>query len=74
MSTTRIFRRITIKREPQLQVISIEELHEQQRDVVDSSTDPYEVLRMRTKIIAHTLGCTEAEAERIVLGKALEAS
>lgn len=71
MSTTRIFRRITIKREPQLQVISIEELHEQQRDVVDNSTDPYEVLRMRTKIVAHTLGCTEAEAERIVLGKAL---
>jgi len=67
--TTRTIRRVTIKREPQLQMISIEEMHEEQRDIADSSTDPYEVIRMRTKIIAHTLGCSEAEAERAVLGR-----
>lgn len=72
MSTTRVFRRVTIKQQPQLQIISIEEMHEEQRDVPDTSTDPYEVIRMRTKIVAHTLGCSEAEAERAVLHRAFD--
>ncbi len=70
MTHIRTFRRVTIKREPQLQVISIEEMREEQRDIPDTSTDPYEVIRMRTKIVAHTLGCSEAEAERMVLDRA----
>lgn len=40
-------------------------------DVPDETYDPYEILRRRTLLVAEGLGVTEAEAERIVLGKVL---
>ena len=40
-------------------------------DAPDETYDPYEILRRRTLLVAEGLGVTEAEAERIVLGKVL---
>ena len=42
---------------------------EEQRDVPDSSLDPYAVLRAKTVGLADLLGCTEAEAERLILNR-----
>jgi hypothetical protein len=65
------FERVVIKRQKiEIEVISLTDFQGHQMDVTDA-TDPYEVLRQRTKLVAKGLGVSEAEAERIVLGKVL---
>lgn len=54
-----------------IEEVSLTTFNEVQRDVPDSTYDPYEILRRRTMLVAEGLGVTEAEAERIVLGKVL---
>lgn len=54
-----------------IEEISLTTFSEHQRDVPDETYDPYEILRRRTLLVAEGLGVTEAEAERIVLGKVL---
>lgn len=54
-----------------IEEVSLTTYYEAQRDVPDSTYDPYEVLRQRTLMVAEGLGVTEAEAERMVLGKVL---
>ena len=54
-----------------IEEISLTTFSEHQRDVPDETYDPYEILHRRTRLVAEGLGVTEAEAERIVLGKVL---
>lgn len=54
-----------------IEEISLTTFSEHQRDVPDETYDPYEILRRRTLLVAEGLGVSEAEAERMVLGKAL---
>lgn len=54
-----------------IEEISLTTFSEHQCDVPDETYDPYEILRRRTLLVAEGLGVTEAEAERIVLGKVL---
>jgi hypothetical protein len=54
-----------------IEEVSLTAFNEVQRDVPDNTYDPYEVLRQRTLMVAEGLGVTEAEAERMVLGKVL---
>lgn len=54
-----------------IEEVSLTTFYEVQRDVPDSTYDPYEVLRQRTLMVAEGLGVSEAEAERMVLGKVL---
>lgn len=54
-----------------IEEVSLTTFSEHQRDVPDETYDPYEVLRRRTLLVAEGLGVSEAEAERIVLGKVL---
>lgn len=59
--------RARISRQPSTIVfVSINEVSD---DVVDESSDPYAVLRAKTEHLAELLGCTEAEAERLVLDR-----
>lgn len=44
--------------------VSLEEIV---TEFADTSTEPYEVLRRKTKNLASLLDCTEEEAERIIL-------
>jgi hypothetical protein len=48
-------------------MVSLTTYEEEQRDVADDSTDPYVVLRNKTKALAELLRCDEAQAERIIL-------
>lgn len=54
-----------------IEEISLTTFSEHQRDVPDETYDPYEILRRRTLMVAEGLGVSEAEAERMVLGKTL---
>ena len=66
------FHLVRIKRQRiTIEEISLTTFSEHQRDVPDETYDPYEILRRRTLLVAEGLGVTEAEAERMVLGKAL---
>jgi hypothetical protein len=66
------FHLVRIKRQRiTIEEISLTTFSEHQRDVPDETYDPYEILRRRTLLVAEGLGVTEAEAERIVLGKVL---
>ena len=66
------FHIVRIKRQRiTIEEISLTTFSEHQRDVPDSSGDPYEVLRARTLMVAEGLGVSEAEAERMVLDKVL---
>jgi len=57
--------RLVIKRQITIEFVPLDERH----DEPDHSTDPYVVLRRKTKHLAELLECTEAEAERIILEK-----
>lgn len=64
------FHLVRIKRQRiTIEEISLTTFSEHQRDVPDETYDPYEILRRRTLMVAEGLGVTEAEAERMVLGK-----
>lgn len=66
------FHLVRIKRQRiTIEEISLTTYNEVQRDVPDSTYDPYEILRRRTLLVAEGLGVTEAEAERMVLDKVL---
>ena len=66
------FHIVRIKRQRiTIEEISLTTFYEAQQDVPDETYDPYEILRRRTLLVAEGLGVTEAEAERIVLGKVL---
>lgn len=66
------FHLVRIKRQRiTIEEISLTTFSEHQRDVPDETYDPYEILRRRTLLVAEGLGVTEAEAERMVLGKVL---
>ena len=67
MNCTR--RRIVInqRRTFYTEMVSLTTYEEEQRDVADDSTDPYVVLRNKTKALAELLHCDEAQAERIIL-------
>jgi hypothetical protein len=66
------FHLVRIKRQRiTIEEISLTTFSEHQRDMPDETYDPYEILRRRTLLVAEGLGVTEAEAERIVLGKVL---
>lgn len=66
------FHLVRVKRQRiTIEEISLTTFSEHQRDVPDETYDPYEILRRRTLLVAEGLGVTEAEAERIVLGKVL---
>ena len=54
-----------------IEEVSLTTFYEVQRDVPDETYDPYEILRHRTLAVAEGLGVSEAEAERMVLGKVL---
>ena len=54
-----------------IEEISLTTFSKHQRDVPDETYGPYEILRRRTMLVAEGLGVTEAEAERMVLGKVL---
>lgn len=72
MSTTITIKRQkthTFSRAQTVEFVSLTDLHEEQRDVVDHSTDPYVVLRRKTQGLAELLGCSEAEAQRMILEK-----
>ena len=66
------FHVVRIKRQRiTIEEVSLTTFYETQRDVPDSTYDPYEILRQRTLLVAEGLGVSEAEAERMVLGKVL---
>lgn len=66
------FHIVRIKRQRiTIQEVSLTTYNEVQRDVPDSTYDPYEILRQRTLMVAEGLGVSEAEAERMVLDKVL---
>ncbi len=66
------FHLVRIKRQRiTIEEVSLTTFYEVQRDVPDETYDPYEILRRRTLTVAEVLGVSEAEAERMVLGKAL---
>lgn len=62
-------KRFVIKRQVTIEFVPLDEHMESQRCIADDSTDPYVVLRRKTKHLAELLDCTEAEAERIILEK-----
>lgn len=47
--------------------VSLEEITHELAEQADTSTEPYEVLRRKTKNLASLLECSEAEAERLIL-------
>ena len=73
MSKTEMqFHIVRIKRQRiTIEEVSLTTFSEHQRDVPDETYDPYEILRRRTLLVAEGLGVSEADAERIVLGKVL---
>ena len=52
-----------------IELISLTEYHEQQRDVADSSSEPSELFDRKVEQLAEILEISEARAERILLGK-----
>ena len=48
--------------------ISLTSVHEEQIDLADDTFEPSNVIQRKAEAVAELLGCTEAEAERIVLG------
>lgn len=66
------FHVVRIKRQRiTIEEVSLTAFNEVQRDVPDSTYDPYEILHQRTLMVAEGLGVSEAEAERMVLGRVL---
>ena len=47
--------------------ISLTSVHEEQIDLADDEYEPSNMLIQKIEQVAELLGCTEAEAERIVL-------
>ena len=41
---------------------------------VDERSDPYAVLRAKSELLAEFLGCTEDEAERVILNRVCDTS
>ena len=69
MTTVHIKRQInsTYVRTPKIEIVSIEDIREEMREVPSFGADPYVVLRRKTKNLASLLNCTESEAERLIL-------
>lgn len=57
----------TFTRTRRIEVVSLTDHYDEQRDVPDHSTDPYVMLRRKTKGLAELLNCSEEEAERLIL-------
>ena len=55
-------KRITIKQFTEISITDVE-------DTADETYEPYAVLRAKTEHLADLLGCSEAEAERILLDR-----
>ncbi len=53
-----------------IELISLTEYHEGQRDIADSTNDPNESFIRRVENLAAWIGVSEEQAERIILGKA----
>lgn len=47
--------------------ISLTSVHEEQINLADDSFEPSNVIQRKVEAVAELLGCTEAEAQRIVL-------
>lgn len=47
--------------------ISLTSVHEEQIDLADDTFEPSNVIQRKVEAVAELLGCTEAEAQRIVL-------
>ena len=47
--------------------ISLTSVHEEQIDLADDEHEPSNVIQRKVEAVAELLGCTEAEAQRIVL-------
>ena len=47
--------------------ISLTSIHEEQIDLADDTFEPSNVIQRKVEAVAELLGCTEAEAQRIVL-------
>ena len=47
--------------------ISLTSAHEEQIDLADDTFEPSNVIQRKVEAVAELLGCTEAEAQRIVL-------
>lgn len=62
-------RTILIKRFNSVRIteISLTSVHEEQIDLADDSFEPSNVIQRKVEAVAELLGCTEAEAQRIVL-------
>lgn len=51
----------------QIALVSMTSVIEQQIDIVDTDSDPYNMLQRKISMVAEALDCSEEEAERIVL-------
>ncbi len=60
-------RTVTIKRQVRITEVSLTSIHEEQIDLADDTFEPSNVIARKIEAVAELLGCTEAEAERIVL-------
>lgn len=60
--------RIRIKKQVELRVefVSMEDISV---EIADITHEPYTVLRSKTKQVSELLGCTEEEAERLILDR-----
>lgn len=62
-------RTVTIKRQVRITEVSLTSIHEEQIDLADDTFEPSNVIARKIEAVAELLGCTEAEAERIVLDR-----
>lgn len=62
-------RTILIKRFNSIRIteVSLTSVHEEQIDLADDTFEPSNVIQRKVEAVAELLGCTEAEAQRIVL-------
>ena len=51
----------------EVELVSMTSIREQQIDIVDEESDPYNVVRRKVEMAMELLGYDEAEAERFVL-------
>lgn len=62
-------RTILIKRFSSVRIteVSLTSIHDEQIDLADDTLEPSNVIQRKVEAVAELLGCTEAEAQRIVL-------